>query len=175
MPLEPQPHVRVATAADAGAIGRVHVDTWRVAYRGHMPDSVLEDLDWKRRAAQWRSWLEAGEPVVFVLERGDGIAGFVSVGASRDGDAINRPIAEVSALYVHPDQWRRGFGRALLTSALAWARDDGFQALTLWVLDGNTRAVDFYVDAGFSPDGNSKVDRRLIGHELHEHRYCLEL
>ena len=34
--------VRRATADDAEAIADVHIETWRVAYRGQLPDAFLE-------------------------------------------------------------------------------------------------------------------------------------
>jgi len=37
--------VRTATAADAASIAQIHVETWRVAYRGQIPDAVLNGLD----------------------------------------------------------------------------------------------------------------------------------
>jgi hypothetical protein len=37
--------VRRATLDDAPAIARVHVAAWQRAYRGQMPDAVLDGLD----------------------------------------------------------------------------------------------------------------------------------
>jgi hypothetical protein len=36
--------VRAATLADAEGIARVHVDAWRWAYRGDVPDAFLAAL-----------------------------------------------------------------------------------------------------------------------------------
>ena len=47
--------VRTARAEDADAIARVQVDTWRVAYRGLMPDETIAAFDVERfyRLAGW--------------------------------------------------------------------------------------------------------------------------
>jgi HAD superfamily hydrolase (TIGR01509 family) len=39
-----QVRVREATPADAGAIARVHIESWRSTYRGIVPDEYLESL-----------------------------------------------------------------------------------------------------------------------------------
>jgi len=42
-------HVRKAKVEDASAIAFVHVRSWQVAYRGHMPDEFLNGLDVETR------------------------------------------------------------------------------------------------------------------------------
>ena len=46
--------VRIAKAADAPKIAHIHVETWRTAYRGQIPDTVLDAPDVERRTALWR-------------------------------------------------------------------------------------------------------------------------
>jgi hypothetical protein len=41
--------VRKANIADAKRIAQIHVETWRAAYRGQMPDAILNALDVNRR------------------------------------------------------------------------------------------------------------------------------
>ena len=41
--------VREAVPADARAIARVHVDSWRTTYRDIVPDSVLSQLSYEER------------------------------------------------------------------------------------------------------------------------------
>ena len=163
--------IREGTKKDALGVARVHVDAWRAAYRGQMPDEVLDGLDVKERADRWKRILDVTDATLLVLDVAGEIVGFVVVGPSRDGDAVNTPVAEISAIYVHPQHWRSGYGRQLLDRARAHAVDEAFEALTLWVLVGNERAIAFYEAEGFTPDGASKIDRRLVGHELHEVRY----
>ena len=43
--------VRASTVSDARRIAYIHVETWRAAYRGQMPDAVLDALDVERRTA----------------------------------------------------------------------------------------------------------------------------
>ena len=100
--------VRTATAADAASIAQIHVETWRVAYRGQIPDAVLNGLDVGRRTFFWQERLSQGSGAVFVAEDGDSITGFCDLVPSRDKDADARTVAEIVAIYILPQHWRKG-------------------------------------------------------------------
>ena len=50
--------VREASQGDAAAIAGVHVRAWRVAYRGLLPDDLLDRLSVEDREESWRGILE---------------------------------------------------------------------------------------------------------------------
>ncbi|GES28935.1 GNAT family N-acetyltransferase [Streptomyces angustmyceticus] len=82
-----------------------------------------------------------------------------------------RPTAgELLALYVTPDLIGTGVGRALLTAGTARARANGYRALHLWVVRGNTHARRFYERAGFVPDGAQQA-YEVGGRNVPEVRY----
>ena len=150
--------VRPATAADGDAIGRVQVETWRVAYAGLMPAEAIAAFDVGLRQAMWREGL-AREPrpgsATFVAETAEEVVGFSTVGAAReepDG------VGELYAIYVDPRSWGTGAGRALIEAAEESLRGAGFREAMLWVLEGNERAERFYRLAGWSHDGGRKVE-----------------
>ena len=162
--------VRLAAAGDADAIGRIQVESWRAAYAGLVPDEALEGFDVTERQRLWREGLScAPRPgsATFVVEETGAVVGFASVGASRDaeGDAE----AELYAIYLHPDSWGRGIGRALLRRAEDSMRASGFRQAILWVLEGNERGERFYRAAGWEQDGR-KVDT-FQGAAVSELRY----
>jgi GNAT superfamily N-acetyltransferase len=165
--------VRPARPGDELAIARVHVRTWQVAYRGHVPDEFLDGLSVDTRAEAWRRILaESDLPTMgaFVLVEGEAaIAGFVHVCPSRDEDA-GEDVGEVTAIYVSPELWGRGAGRLLMKRATDSLRGAGFTEATLWVLDTNARARQFYESGGWSADGAEKVDDRP-GFRMVELRY----
>ena len=66
-------------------------------------------------------------------------------------------MAELYALYVHPDWWSTGTGRALMDRSLARVCAAGYMSITLWVLRDNARARRFYGRAGFAADGARHV------------------
>jgi hypothetical protein len=97
--------IRAATDHDAQAIGHVHVEVWRFAYRDILPEAYLASLSPEERAGQWRSLLKDPGSTRFVLvvvnERGD-VVGFAAAGPQRSDESEYQ--GELYALYVLPLQ-----------------------------------------------------------------------
>ena len=55
-------HIRAAKPADAGAMARVHVDTWRTTYAGIVPAEHLAGLSYQARGKMWAGMLAAAAP-----------------------------------------------------------------------------------------------------------------
>lgn len=141
--------IRAATADDAAQLARVHVDTWRAAYRGLLPDRLLAALSYEAREQRWRAGLAQAEPQLFTLIAEDDagmVVGFTSGGPERDGTPGYD--GEIYAVYVLPDHQRRGLGRQLLAAAALSLADRGFRAAMLWVLEDNSQARAFYEALG---------------------------
>jgi L-amino acid N-acyltransferase YncA len=142
-------YIREATLDDAPSIARVHVDTWRTAYRGLVPDAHLDGLSYERSENAWRRWLAKSDPQtsVYVAEAEEGrIVGFASGGEEREGDPVYR--SEVYSIYIVADQQRQGTGRRLMTTAAGWLRAHGFQTMLVWVLRDNISSRAFYEALG---------------------------
>jgi ribosomal protein S18 acetylase RimI-like enzyme len=163
--------VRTATAADAPKIASIHIETWRAAYRGQVPDTVLNALNIESRTVFFHERLTQLRGQLFVAEDGGSLVGYCDLIPSRDKDADPEVVAEIGAIYILPAHWRKGAGRALCDSALAEARRRGYKGVTLWVLASNVAARHFYQAMGFSLDGAKKADTMKGGHELHEVRF----
>jgi ribosomal protein S18 acetylase RimI-like enzyme len=142
--------VRQAIPDDAAAIARVHVNTWRTAYRGIVHDDVLDNLSMTQKTQQWRDWIEQQGLLVFVAENDDGeIVGFCSGGLNRDK---NMPYhAEVYTLYVLHDHQRQGHGRALMRAIVAAFLARGYRSMLIWVLEHNPQGRAFYENMGGVP------------------------
>jgi ribosomal protein S18 acetylase RimI-like enzyme len=141
--------IRPAGLEDALGIATIHVEAWRVAYRGIVPDEYLRALSIEQRRAGWRQILAAGESV-WVAEDGNKVLGWISAARSRDADSSQA--GEIWAVNVDPGHWGKGVGGALCTAAEQELRKQGFTDVTLWVLKDNERALRFYVSNGFIRD-----------------------
>lgn len=152
--------MREAAPSDARAIATVHVRAWRAAYRGLLPDQVLDGLSIEEREDHWRGQLGASARDSFTFVVGgseEQVEGFCTVvEPSRDEDAGERT-AEVAATYVDPARWGVGVGTALLDAAVSRLRQGGWREVTLWVFAGNDLARPFYARYGFEPDGAETV------------------
>ncbi|MGW6444546.1 N-acetyltransferase family protein [Lentzea sp. NPDC055074] len=151
--------VRPAVVSDAQAVAHVHVETWRAAYRGLVPDSVLDGLSVRQRAEMWERGIPHGGVWVGLVD-GE-VAGFCAVGPSREPDAV----FELFAIYVLPSAWGTPLGYELARAALGDEQD-----VVLWVFDENPRARRFYERLGFRADGVVKTET-IGGAELKEIRY----
>jgi GNAT superfamily N-acetyltransferase len=166
--------VRAATADDADAIGRIHVETWRAAYVDLLPAELLASLSVEARTQWWRNALAGPTPPqrqTFVAE-GDGrVLGFAAVGEWEDQPEPD--VGQLYAIYVDASRWSTGAGRALIERAEQALRESGFLEARLWVLAGNKRAERFYRAAGWEQD-NQKEDV-IRGTEVVELRYSKRL
>jgi ribosomal protein S18 acetylase RimI-like enzyme len=166
-------NVRPATAADAQPIAQIQVDTWRAAYRGHLPDAYLDQLNVESRSCFWRERISQA-PGVTCLVGAETVLGFCDLMPSRDRDVSPPQVGEIVSIYVHPRHWRCGAGRMLAEHALREARYLGFQSVTLWVLASNQNAIAFYQALGFIADNAQKTEKLPDGTELAEVRYRFE-
>ncbi len=167
--------VRTATTDDATAIARVNVASWQAAYRGIVSDRFLRGVSAGARERAWRDGI-FGDPsrLTLVAQRDGEVIGYCGLSTpSRDEDA-GPGVAEIAAIYVHPDTWRTGAGGVLMEAALANLRDAGWRVVTLWVFEANERARGFYARYGFTLDG-SRQRRPDLGRNAVEVRLRLIL
>lgn len=165
-------NIRPATPDDAESIARVHIASWREAYAGIVSEELLAGLDVERRTEQWRRILDSaggdGTRVWVAQDDEDQhIAGFASLGPSRDEDA-DRSTLEIYTIYLEPDAWGHGVARKLMRTLLEAVPADS--RVTLWVLAANERAQHFYRRNGFVADGVERLEE-FGGEQLREVRW----
>ncbi len=145
--------IRPETEDDCDALARLHVLAWQKAYRGLLPDEVLDTLDVADWARKRRERLNNdGTRRTAVAEQEGVVVGFVRFGPDRSDDTFG----EIQAIYVHPDHWGSGAGDALIREALANLPQ---REIRLWMLEGNERAQKFYAKYGLHPNGTTHTYR----------------
>lgn len=163
-------HLRIATAADIAAIAELHATSWRNAYRGLLPDAVLDADLLGNRLQAWQSRLQdaiAGARRTWLLTNGDQAQAFASV--VLDADPQHGHLLD--NLHVRPDAKSQGLGRRLLRVAAQWVQEQApGRPLYLWVLDGNWRAARFYERCG-ARHVECHWDDHLPGVRVCDHRY----
>ncbi len=167
--------VRPATVADAAGIARIHTDSWRFAYRGLLPQAVLDGLSTDSRTHSWEHGITHPLPraVTLVAVRDDRVLGFCSCGPSLDSDAPDTR-GQVAAIYVDPATSRQGIGRSLMDAAIDHLRDQGFTDAELWVMAGNDIGQRFYEGYGWKPSGRTQAET-MHGVEVTEIGYHLDI
>lgn len=173
----PASHVRDMRQDDALAVATVHVNAWKVAYRGGlMPDAYLDALTVDDRVASWTTTLSRPAPPAamrLVSEADGSVCGFVVAGRE-GGSTTSNDAGEVYALNVDPAYWGGGHGLALLTEAHRRLLGSGFPSAVLWVHPDNTRARRFYECLGWRCEGTLRT-QEVHGVEVPEVRYQRDL
>ncbi|MET7334382.1 GNAT family N-acetyltransferase [Nonomuraea sp. NPDC005650] len=168
--------VRPAVIEDARRVAEVHVWSWQTGYHGLLPQPFLDELRPSQRVPRWTriiqqdAWPRQG---TLVAEDVGEVVGFANFCPTRDDDHDYVEVGEITSIYVLPAAWRCGVGRQLMTAAMLALRSADFASATLWVLEGNVRAIRFYERLGWQPDGTVKDDA-IGGIEIRELRYRWE-
>jgi len=145
--------IRPSVPEDAEAVERLRIAGWQTAYRGIIPDDYLDGL-LVNVARRRRHLAELPADISDSVAVADGaVVGWIACGPCRDPDRQGPRCGEIFACYVHPGCWRKGTGRRLMDHALEALVQAGRDDITLWVLEANDRARQFYATVGFSPDG----------------------
>ena len=188
--------IRPATPYDAQAIARIRVQGWRFAYQGLISQDYLDSLSVAKNTERMRGHLSQlpqnsppsrsesvqgssdDEKQSFMLAaRGDAVLGFCHFSAASDkADRVERAtpggamVGRLHSLYIDPSALGQGIGHTLMNHALSTFAAWGCERATLWVLEGNSRAISFYERQGWRCTGATKVDQSfglcLVEHEM---------
>ena len=150
-------HLRPATPDDAPTMATIHIEAWRTAYRGLVPDAFLASLDHRRRSERFRSFLETDVRNSYIIELDRVPVGHLTIGPCRDGDMADHAAGEIWGIYLLPTVWRKGIGSEVCRRAEEMLSEQGFGRVALWVFEGNDAARRFYEAMGYAPDGATRT------------------
>ena len=162
--------VRRATPDDADAIERVRTDTWRAAYRGHMPDAVLDGLGYDGAARRRYMAEMPADRFAFVATHDGAVVGFCLGGPSRTPDPAWP--GEIYAIYVLPTHQGHGHGSALLRAGFRECVGHGWNGVVVWVLRENAPAREFYERMGGRHLAGRDEEREIAGAFVTEAAYA---
>lgn len=168
--------VRPASVQDAAAIREVHAESWRAAYRGLVPDEVIEHRIGRKDEQWYRTMIDRpGTPRAgtFVAVMDDRVVGFSHFRAATDDD-LGPDFGDIRMFYLLQEVWGQGVARPLLEVTLDDLRVLTFRVALLSVFRDNPRACRFYESAGFRQD-DFEVFRDCGGRDLAIIRYRLHL
>lgn len=123
--------VRKARPADADAIARIYVESWRDTYPSVLPARLLLAMSVEGQAKRWRNAIAiAAREIVYVAEQGRDVVALASMGRARDSELGFD--AEIYTLYVDPMRMGGGIGRSLLRGAFAALSASGHERCIIW-------------------------------------------
>jgi ribosomal protein S18 acetylase RimI-like enzyme len=129
---------RLACAADAAAIARVQVASWRESFRGILDPAWLASLSVEQRTESYRQRLTDKSEFyrLLVAEDSGTVVGICDVGAAGKEENFGCA-AELYSLYLDINYQRRGIGRELFSRAAELAIADGRNSMYLEALEEN--------------------------------------
>lgn len=146
--------IRAAGADDASALARIQRRGWLHAYAGFVDPEVMTAHPIEASEDRWGEMLANPATATWVWDQGGPVAGFATVGPSRDDDAAG-DTGELYAIYVDPHAQGAGLGTVLLARAVEGLRERGWQRATLWTFEANSLARRFYERHGWVPEPES--------------------
>jgi len=162
--------VRLATPDDADAIERIRTDTWRAAYRGLMPDGILDALGYDGSRRRQQMAVMAADRFALVAEHDGAVVGFAYGGPSRAEDAAHQ--GEIYAIYVLPSHQGHGHGSALMRRSARELLERGWRGMLIWVLRENHPSRRFYERMGGTHLRDRDTDREIEGTTITESGYA---
>ena len=165
--------IRLAKLEDAYQIAETQVASWKTTYAGQIPQAYLNELSVPKREAIWSQVLTDTNQRVLVAEKSGEIVGFSNFGPCRDSDQLSG-VGELYAIYLIEKFKRRGIGHELWSQTSDLMLKLGYREVTLWVLNTNKQACNFYEKLGFKLDSTQKQDK-IGGQTVVELRYRLRL
>ncbi|WP_067888518.1 GNAT family N-acetyltransferase [Nocardia vaccinii] len=145
-------HIIPLRAEHCLGLAECHIACWREAYRGLIPDHVLNAFDIARRAEQWeriRAATRAPDSILVALVDHT-VVGFAGVRAIDEAPAER----ELNAMYVRAAWYGTGLAHDLMCEVLDTGRNT-----SLWVFQENPRAQAFYRKYGFELDSARRAER----------------
>lgn len=167
--------VREPTVDDAADLARVHAAAWRSAYRGILPDDLLDDVPTDppdERIAGWRDRIETPHNRMLVATADGEVVGYANVRIEETKSFVDDGAAELKEIYVEPESWGDGVGTLLLEAALDDLPEE-VDAVHLETLAGNDLAAGFYEARGFERSGESAFE--IAGSEYPTDVYSMTL
>jgi putative acetyltransferase len=147
------PAIRVAQTADIPLI----VDLIRDVAAEDRWVRVEVPFDAPARERHLSARMAAGELVAFVAESDGAIVGELTLRLRND--------RAVFGMVVAADYRRRGIGRALVTAAIATARERSASSIEIEVYTHNHAALRLYGESGFIPHGDPVPEPRHDGRQ----------
>ena len=132
--------IREANQNDVMGMAKVRVETWRDAYRGILPDDLLQGLSVQGTAERWKKafWEDRSPGVgVFVAEdERQEVVGIAICGPELGQDPFYQ--GEIYVLYVHPQNQNQGIGRELVAACVRHLiRQLKAETMLIWVMSEN--------------------------------------
>jgi len=130
--------IRKAENSDLNGIIRVHVETWKSAYKGVVPDKFIQRFEIMTQDKRWQKQLKnmIEENIFFIAAKNEKeIVGFAIGGLERNKNPKYK--GELMGIYILKEYQRQGIGKALTKKIVEKLIEMKINTMLLWVLENN--------------------------------------
>src|SRR5690554_4231755 len=136
--------VRPMTIEDAYKVAKIHTESWQVAYKGIIDQSILDSLDIDQKEKAWTEGIKDDPSLIRLVAEMDGdIKGF-AVGLHNRSHPSPNSEGELWAIYIDPNFTFKGLGTTLFVAFQKELLSLGINSMCVWVLEENKNARLFY-------------------------------
>lgn len=137
-------NIRLATEKDIEQISILHLDSYKMAGKDILPETVLKKLNKELLLSRWQSRFLDKTLVTLVAEKDFSILGFVTVINFNCIDDIKKEKAELKFFYIHIDHLRKKIGTHLALQMAKMLIENGYNSISGYALKDDTRSNGFY-------------------------------
>ncbi|WP_439741990.1 GNAT family N-acetyltransferase [Bacillus pseudomycoides] len=160
--------IRKATEKDIKGIAKVHVDSWKITYKGIISDEIIDNATYESREKQWENIFKqaVGNEYRYVAETFDQkIIGFIDGGHERTGKY--NCDGELYAIYLLKEYQGNKLGKRLFQELVSEFIKNDMCSVLVWVVSSNPSKL-FYEK--FRPE---LIDTKFLERlDVEETAYC---
>ncbi|AWZ48496.1 GNAT family N-acetyltransferase [Clostridiaceae bacterium 14S0207] len=150
--------VRKAEKDDVYDISKIHVDTWKSAYKNIIPNEYLGNRSYDKQVDKWNKRLfqneDTKEFMLLAEDENGQVIGFSSASINEEGSEFD---STLYTLYVRQDYQKKGIGKLLVKEVASKLQSLGAESMILWTFAKND-ASNFYKHIGGIKDKNKIVN-----------------
>ena len=143
--------IRKAVINEAHDFALCKIRAWQSAYRGIIPDEYLNNMSVEKYAELYKKWMENPNAEYYFAMCNDEIAGILVLSKCDNDDKQNA--GDITAIYLLEPYWNKGYGRIMMNYAINRLKSLLYEEITIWSLEKNARAHEFFEKFGFALDG----------------------
>lgn len=126
--------IREAKAGDEKKIADVIISTWKVAYRGIVPDDFLDVLTTEQHEKLFKKNISEKTETILVLENNaEKVVGMISGGVDRSREYD----CEIVAIYILPEYQKKGLGSCLFKEMITSHKRHNYKTMVIWTFKEN--------------------------------------
>lgn len=136
--------IRLLIEKEITEMVELYVKSWRATYKGIIPDKILDTITVEKFNKIWEEYITKENNGIFGAFENDIFLGF---GAFTPDDEIENTLY-LDSLHIKSEYKGKGIGTKIIEHLKNYAKENGYQNLSVSIMCGNNRARSLYTKLG---------------------------